>query len=462
MNRSLLLSLCLLATVAFPGSGWSQDSAVPEPKVNRGDRILKFDFPELLVGTAEYDEGPTGTTVLYFPDGVKAAVDVRGGSPGTVNAAALMNSREEKMMDAVVLSGGSWYGLSAATGVANGIKELKAAEGEPNFIAGVLGAIIYDVGGRRMSRITPDDRLGRAAVKAAKTGQFPLGARGGGRFAMQGSYFGRPFDVNNTASWSHSGQGGAFRQIGPTKIGVFTVVNSLGTIVDRDGRVVRCSRNDPDAQCPLIAEMFQDLVAQHQETSDQPGPTGNTTITLVVTNQKMPFADLQRMAKQVHGSMGRAIQPFATADDGDVLYAATTDQVENPDLSSMDLSVIASEVAWDAILSSVPELPAPPLPTGRVPSTDELQPLVGDYEFSEFSRVGIQMEGGRLVGMYGGIGQIYFWGPEVDLIPADNGDFLIDFPSRDVLRFELQDGEVTGLTLNPGPWAIHANKVHPD
>lgn len=68
------------------------------------------------------DEGPTGTTVFYFPDGVKGAVDIRGGAPGTVNATVLMDSYESKLLQAVVFSGGSWYGLSAATGVANGIR----------------------------------------------------------------------------------------------------------------------------------------------------------------------------------------------------------------------------------------------------------------------------------------------------------------------------------------------------
>ncbi len=79
------------------------------------------------------------------------------------------------------------------------------------------------------------------------------------------------------------------------------------------------------------------------------------TISLLVTNQELAFSDLERLAIQVHTSMARAIQPFATTNDGDVLYAATTGEVENPELSVTDLGVIAAEVAWDAILSSVPD-----------------------------------------------------------------------------------------------------------
>ena len=149
----------------------------------------------MLIGVAEYEEGPTGTTVFYFPQGVKAAVDARGGAPGTVNTDAARLGYEDRQMAAVVFSGGSWYGLSAATGVANAIKQEKAKAGDHDFIAGILAAIIYDVGGRRYSRVTPDDALGGAALRSARAGWFPLGARGAGRFAMQGVYF-----VNDTTA----------------------------------------------------------------------------------------------------------------------------------------------------------------------------------------------------------------------------------------------------------------------
>ena len=113
--------------------------------------VMRFDFPGMKIGVAENEEGPTGTTVFYFPDKVMGAVDVRGGDTGTLNASALSRGYEEKMIDAVVFSGGSWYGLSAATGVADEIKNLKTDEGKVDYIAGVLGGIIYDVGGRRFS-----------------------------------------------------------------------------------------------------------------------------------------------------------------------------------------------------------------------------------------------------------------------------------------------------------------------
>jgi L-aminopeptidase/D-esterase-like protein len=432
----------------------------PVPRIDTAGPSLRFDFPDMRVGIAEYEEGPTGTTVFYFPKGVKGAVDVRGGAPGTVNAAALMNSYESKMMEAVVFSGGSWYGLSAATGVANGIKELHAADGNVDFIAGVVAAIIYDVGGRRYSRITPDDRLGQAAVRAARPGWFPLGARGAGRFAMQGVYYLRGQGADKYADWSHSGQGAAFRTIGQTKIRVFTVVNALGTIVDRNGRVVRCSRNQSAGACPLISEKLKAFtpISRGADTTSQ-GPTANTTLTLVVTNQKMPFWALQRLAVQVHGSMNRAIQPFATVEDGDVLYAVTTDEVENPSLSYADLGVVASELAWDAVLSSTPEIPPSPQPLATQPTIDVLRKYAGVYEFYGGTTLTVRVEGTSLVAEAEGNGRIYFDAKrKYRLAAAPDNQFIIESPARDILRFEDAGNQIVGVTLNPGPWLIRATR----
>ncbi len=447
-----------LGVLCLVGITFAQSA--PVPKTDIGGRTLTFDFPEIRIGVAEYDEGPTGTTVFYFPDGVKGAVDVRGGSPGTLNATTLMDAYEYKMIQGVVFSGGSWYGLSAATGVANGIKDLKAAEGEFDFIAGVVGAIVYDVGGRRWSRITPDDRLGKAALLSAKSGWFPLGAHGAGRFTMQGVYYVRNGNADQYSGWVHSGQGGAFRQIGKTKIAVFTVVNAIGTIVDRDGRVVRCKRNDSEAKCPLIADRLRAFAPVARSESGRGLPTGNTTLTLVVTNQKLPFWALKRLAKQVHGSMNRAIYPFATEDDGDVLYAVTTDEVENDELSAVDLGVIASEMAWDAVLSSVPALPALPSPSDYLPSPAVLAEYAGEYEFYGANYLNVKAAGDHLAVTMKGNGRIYFASDTpYSLIPAGKDLFLVDGPAKDVIRFDSEDGKVTGLTLNPGPWANKAKKT---
>ena len=291
---------------------------------------LRFEFPGLRIGVAEYEDGPTGCTVFHLPPGGAAfAADVRGGSPGTIGAAYAWTH-------AICFAGGSLYGLEAACGVA---AELMAIRGNTVGWADielVAGAIIYDFG-RRRNAIYPDASLGRQALRAAQEGAFPLGARGAGRSASVGKTFGH--DEAEPA-----GQGGAFRQVGPTKIAVFTVVNAFGAIVDRDGAVVRGHRDtERGTRSPLVARLEEQL--------PRPVP-GNTTLTLVVTNQQLEQRSLRQLAAQVHASMARAIQPFHALVDGDVLYAVTTAEVADPDLTDVALGVIASELAWDAVLTS--------------------------------------------------------------------------------------------------------------
>jgi len=445
-----------------------QGQVVPTPRIDTSGRALRFELPGMRVGVAEYEEGPTGTTVFYFPKGVKAAVDVRGGAPGTINTDAVRLGYESLEMQAVVFSGGSWYGLSAATGVANELKAMRAEQGDHDFIAGVLAAIIYDVGGRRFTRVTPDDRLGRAAVRSAREGWFPLGARGAGRFAMQGVFFRGGDAADDFSTWPHSGQGGAFRQVGPTRIGVFTVVNALGTIVGRDGSVPRCHRNAAGPACPAIAELLQAHLRRVESRgagaesgpADSPGaPTGNTTLTLVVTNQKLPYWALQRLAVQVHTSMARAIQPFATEADGDVLYAVSTDEIENPLVSPLQLGSIASEVAWDAVLSSMPDLPAT---RGRTPirlAATAQREFTGTFGFPGGGSLTVAPDSGGLGATFSGSGRIYFENARVyRLIPIGQDLFLVDAPAQDVIRFDRGAGQVVGITLNPGPWSQQASR----
>lgn len=140
-----------------------------------------------------------------------------------------------------------------------------------------------------------------------------------------------------------------------TKIAVFTVVNTLGTIVDRNGNVVRCNRNFLGGDCLTASEMIRNVsVLQQLDSTRIEGPTNNTTLTLVVTNQKLPFWALQRLATQVNTSMGRAIHPFSTQYDGDVLYA---------------------------VLNSVPQLPSKPSIIISEELPKSYQNYIGEYEF---------------------------------------------------------------------------------
>jgi L-aminopeptidase/D-esterase-like protein len=425
----------------------------PVPRTSFEGPVLEFDFPGVGIGVAEYDEGPTGATVFHFREPVMAAVDVRGGAPGTLNTDALRLSYDSAFVNAISFAGGSSYGLAAATGVADAIKERTPNAGAWDRIATVAGAIIFDLGRRRYSTVTPDYELGRAALAAAREGSFPLGARGAGRFAMQGWYFEDP---------QYSGQGGAFSQAGPTKVLVFTVVNALGSVVDREGQAVRC-RLSGKAACEFIA----DRLARKRRTltSSQGGGaglSGNTTITLVITNQQLPFWALQRLAVQVHNSMARAIQPFGTMDDGDTLFAVTTGEVDNPGLSAVDLATLASETAWDAVLASVPQLPPSANTEPVTLSEAELDAFAGEYELAPGARAAVRREGSVLRIDPGGRGSLYLpEGKAIDLQPVSAEEFLLQTPRADRIRFERSSsGEIMGFTINPGSWPIAARWIH--
>jgi L-aminopeptidase/D-esterase-like protein len=286
---------------------------------------LTFEFPGLRIGVAEYEDGPTGCTVFHFTGGAMVERDVRGGSPGTFG--------DLDWVDAICLAGGSLYGLEACTGVAAELFELRGYDTGWTAIADVTGAIIFDFGPRE-NAIYPDKELGRTALRAAREGSFPLGQRGAGRSATVGKTFG--FELAEPG-----GQGGAFRQVGETRIAVFTVVNAVGAVVDRDGNVVRGHLAPTGARRTLVEGIEARVTG------------GNTTLTVVATNQKLDRWLLRQLARQVHTSMARAIHPFHALTDGDVLFAATTSEVENDALDSLTLGVVASELAWDAVLAAV-------------------------------------------------------------------------------------------------------------
>lgn len=312
----------------------TNDTADLTPRVNFDPPVLAFDFPGLRIGVAEYEEGPTGCTVFHFARTASCRVDARGGAVGSMGNFGAV--------DAICLAGGSLYGLEAATGVAAELFAMCGYSREWQDIALVNGAIVFDL--RRDTSIYPDKALGRAALREAREGLFPLGRRGAGRNTGCGGAGAALGAQRETA-----GQGGAFRQVGPTKIAVYTVVNALGALVDRQGRVVRGHRD------PKTGERvpYADLVERKLGDAGEKPAMGNTTLTVVVTNQKV--GRLDQFGKQVHASMARAIQPFHTESDGDVLYAVSTDEVANPDLSDVALGALASELAWDAVLSCVQE-----------------------------------------------------------------------------------------------------------
>jgi L-aminopeptidase/D-esterase-like protein len=458
VRQTFIAAMIALHVCVCPIDSMAQPQALT-PVINSAGKTLEFDWPLLRIGTGEYQEGPTGVTVFHFGRKVLGAVDVRGGGPGTVNTDYLRLGYEAPELDSVVFAGGSWYGLEATTAVATALKDDGIRDGGWTNLALSVGAIIYDLGDRRLNEIYPDKQLAQAAFRAARPGVFPLGAYGAGRSARSGAYFG----CN-----AHSGQGGAFRQIGELKIAAFTVVNALGVVTTRDGRIAACYA---DATWPRDLRTI-DLVAGLPDSRKPgwPGPTlhgdakRNTTISLVVTNQKMNPAELQRLAVQVHTSMARGIQPFATEFDGDVLYAVSTGELESkpgaPAITSADIGIIASDLMWDAILASVPEQPAAAKASTRAQlRAANLQRYAGDYVFSEFARVQVTADGNKLFAQATGARDAFAIrrNAKVELLPVALDEFMV--PGRYPLT--LKFAEAQQLVLNPGRWQqVGAREQH--
>jgi L-aminopeptidase/D-esterase-like protein len=298
---------------------------------------LSFDFPGLSVGVAEYAEGPTGCTVITFDKRARATADVRGGSVGTHEVARLMGTVAE--IDAICLAGGSAYGLEAATGVAAEYLAARSYSKHWTQVALVPGAIIYDYS-RRENSIFADKALGRAAFRARRSGVFPLGPVGAGRMASVGS------------DRESSGQGAAFRRIGDVRIAAFTVVNALGAVVDRSGTVIRGNRSGVE-RVPSVDGAIERLTGASASAPSH----GNTTLTVVITNVVLSNRQLRQLGNQAHTSMARAIQPFHTEHDGDVLFAVSTGELSNDRISGIDLGIVASELLWDAVIAAVSQEP---------------------------------------------------------------------------------------------------------
>jgi hypothetical protein len=180
----------------------------------------------------------------------------------------------------------------------------------------------------------------------------------------------------------------------------------------------------------------------------------NTTISMVVTNRKMPWYGLQRLAMQVHSSMARAIQPFSTFDDGDTLFAITTGEIGGDKPALIDIDTIAAETMWDAILASVPQEAALVRPANPpTVASDLLARYAGRYRFGPNAPLTVAVTDGKLSATSGAWFFDLRKGESVPLVPLSDSAFYIAGRYGTQLSF-LRDtsGRVTGALVNPGPW----------
>ncbi len=284
-----------------------------------GPRNLITDVPGLKVGQAQDLAARTGVSVILPDDRAVAACDVRGGGPGTRETDALAPENLVEAIDAIVLSGGSVYGLAAGDGVVSWLGArgrgygLVVREGVPRSPV-VPGAILYDLangGDRAWGEDPPYRRLGREAVAAAGL-EVALGTAGAGYGAMAGSLKGG------------TGSSSIVTADGIT-VGALVCVNSFGSVVAGDGRSFWASPFEIGGEFGGLGSAG--LSAQPDVwglAKGDPQARMNTTIACVATDMALTPAQAKRVAVMAQDGLARAIRPVHAPFDGDVVFALST------------------------------------------------------------------------------------------------------------------------------------------
>ncbi len=289
------------------------------------------------VGHAQDDIAQTGCTVVLLPEGTTAAVDVRGGAPGTRETDLLSPEMMVPHINAICFAGGSAFGLAAADGVMQTLYE--RGIGFPTGIAPVPivpAAVIFDLGVG--SVCWPDAAMGRAATESATTAPVACGQVGVGRGASVGKLFGpqraSPGGLASRAATLPDG----------TTVAVLVVVNAFGDVIGADGQILAGARTT-DGHWANTASTLKDSIGQVQFRGS------NTTLALVATDATLSKAECLRLAQMAQDGVARSVHPVHTPYDGDIVFAAATGARPAPPLIA--LGTLAAELLADAIRQAV-------------------------------------------------------------------------------------------------------------
>jgi putative pantetheine hydrolase len=282
------------------------------------------DVPGVLVGQVERMEAPylTGTTVVHVPATAVASVDVRGGAPGTRETDLLDPVNSNRGINAVVLTGGSAYGLDTAGSVMRWLEErgegVRVGPGERDVVPIVPTAVIFDLGRGGGFQARPESSWGADAIAAATDGPVALGNHGAGAGARAGALKG---GVGSASVRLEDG----------STVGVLVIVNAAGSTVDADGCLYGARYGLGDEFVQLRPPADPTPVA-----TSTPLPGMNTVIAVVATDVPLDKAATKRMAMVAHDGLARAVDPIHTLVDGDSIFALST---RIPDDDRVRLSV---------------------------------------------------------------------------------------------------------------------------
>lgn len=278
--------------------------------------------------------GWTGCTVVLPPAGSVAACEVRGGGPGTRETDLLGPSSAATGVNAVLLTGGSAFGLAAADGVVRFLAERGIGFPTPaGVVPLVSGAVVYDLAlGDSAAR--PDAASGYAACSAAST-SVDRGSVGAGTGCTVGK-------LRGPAGWTKGGVGLARVDVGEATMTALAVVNAFGDVIDADGSVAAGVWSD--------GHYIRTLDLLRRGETRPPRPRESTTLVSLVTDGALSKTQAWLVARAASAGVARAVDPSATAVDGDAVYCVATGAVE---VDPFTVCALAAEATAEAIRDGV-------------------------------------------------------------------------------------------------------------
>jgi len=295
------------------------------------------EFAGLRIGHATDHEAHTGCTVFLCPEGTVGGVDVRGPAPGSRETALLSPYKSVMAINAILLAGGSAFGLAAADGVMGYLSE--RGIGHPTLIKPipiVAGAVVNDLfmnGGTVM----PGPEMGYMACQNAENDDISQGNVGAGAGVTVGKWGG-------FTGIMKGGFGFATERIGELVVAAAAVVNAIGDVVATDGSVIAGAR-DPEGGWLVEKDPFRRFPEM------PPAQLGtNTTLIVVATNARLDKVGANRLAQRAHDGLAIAVRPAHTTHDGDTAFGLATGSIE----ASFDLVANAAvDMVAEAIRNGV-------------------------------------------------------------------------------------------------------------
>jgi len=310
------------------------------------------DIKGIKVGVCSDLDAATGVSVARVEEGARAAVDVRGSAPGTRETDLLQPSRLVEEVQAIVLAGGSAFGLDAASGVMRYLEERgRGYAVGPVRVPIVPAAILFDLFIGDMHN-RPDAEMGYRACLAATSGPVPEGSVGAGTGATVGKFYGIQQAVK-------SGQGSASCRCGSLVVAALVAVNAFGDVFDRQGRLLAGPRNPETGFMERTAE----LMKRGSGGGEFPG---NTTLGVVATNGRFSREALRKIAQMAQNGLARSIWPVHTMWDGDIIFSLSTGE-EEADVS------LAGTMAAEAVAAAVERAVLTAQSLAGIPSILELK-----------------------------------------------------------------------------------------